>query len=323
MPVAKKTVTKKPVAKKPVAKKVEPVKVEEKEVIIDNTPVVEKEEVEEVFVPEVKADIVKEEVKQSETKSLITKEVKMEAKNIENKWEIKDRQYYLLGNQEAIIRIVRSKGIYYFDEEMGYERELKLTSNQNTPFVDEFKGPARLEHIVFRDGVLMVPKNKQILQKLLSLYHPQKGIVYDEVNNEAEAVDQLSLIEIELEAMNTAMQMDIDLAEAIVRTDVGSAVAKMTSKEIKRDLMLLAKKNPGLFLELANDENIEIRNLGIKAVEKGLIKLSSDQRTFLWGSNSRKLITVPFDENPYSALAAYFKTDDGFEVYQQVAKMLN
>lgn len=322
MPVAKKTVTKKPVAKKPVAKKVEPVKVEEKEVIIDNTPVVEKE-VEEVFVPEVKADIVKEEVKQSETKSLITKEVKMEAKNIENKWEIKDRQYYLLGNQEAIVRIVRSKGIYYFDEDMGYERELKLTSNQITPFVDEFKGPARLEHIVFRDGVLSVPKNKQTLQKLLSIYHPQKGVVYDEVNNEAEAVDQLSLIEIELEAMNTAMQMDIDLAEAIVRTDVGSAVSKMTSKEIKRDLMLLAKKNPALFLELANDENIEIRNLGIKAVERGLIKLSSDQRTFLWGSNSRKLITVPFDENPYSALAAYFKTDDGFDVYQQVAKMLN
>jgi len=322
MAIAKKTVTKKPVAKNPVAKKVVPVKKEEEETIIDNTSVIEKE-VEEVFVPEVKADIVKEEVNQSETKSLITKEVKMETKNIENKWEIKDRQYYLLGNQDAIVRIVRSKSIYYFDEELGYERELKLTSNQKSPFVDEFKGPERLEHIVFRDGVLNVPQNKQVLQKLLSLYHPQKGIVYDEVNNEAEAKDELSTMELELEAMNTAMQMDIDLAEAIVRTDVGSAVSKMTSKEIKRDLMLLAKKNPALFLELANDENIEIRNLGIKAVERGLIKLSSDQRTFLWGSNSRKLITVPFDENPYSALAAYFKTDDGFDVYQQVAKMLN
>lgn len=322
MAIAKKTVTKKPVAKKPVAKKVVPVKKEEVS-IVENTPAIEKEKEEEVFVPEVKADIVEEEIKEPETKSLITKDMKIEEKNIGNEWEIKDRQYYLLGNQDAIVRIVRSKSIYYFDEKLGYERELKLTSNQKTPFVDEFKGPERLEHIVFRDGVLNVPKNKQVLQKLLSLYHPQKGIVYDEVNNEAEAKDELSTMELELEAMNTAMQMDIDLAEAIVRTDIGSAVSSMTSKEIKRDLMLLAKKNPSLFLELANDENISIRNLGIKAVEKGLIKLSGDQRTFLWGSNSRKLITVPFDENPYSALAAYFKTDDGFDVYQQVAKMLN
>ena len=99
-------------------------------------------------------------------------------------------------------------------------------------------------------------------------------------------------------------------------------VSRMTSKELKRDLLLFARNNPELFLELANDENINIRNVGIKAVENGIIALSSDQRTFKWASNDRKLITVPFDENPYSALAAYFKTDEGIEVYQTVEKKL-
>ena len=96
----------------------------------------------------------------------------------------------------------------------------------------------------------------------------------------------------------------------------------MTSKELKRDLLLFARSNPELFLELATDENINIRNIGIKAVENGIIILSSDQRTFKWASNDRKLITVPFDENPYSALAAYFKTDEGVEVFQTVEKRL-
>ena len=73
---------------------------------------------------------------------------------------------------------------------------------------------------------------------------------------------------------------------------------------------------------LVNDENINIRNIGIKAVEQNIIKLSEDQRTFKWASNGRKLMTVPFDENPYSALAAYFKTDEGIEVYQTVEKKL-
>ena len=107
-----------------------------------------------------------------------------------------------------------------------------------------------------------------------------------------------------------------------MRTELGNTVSKMASKELKRDLLLFARNNPILFLELANDENINIRNVGIKAVEEGIIVLSNDQRTFKWATNDRKLITVPFDENPYSALAAYFKTDDGIEVYQSIEKRL-
>ena len=42
----------------------------------------------------------------------------------------------------------------------------------------------------------------------------------------------------------------------------------------------------------------------------------------MWASNDRKLFTVPFDENPYSALAVWFKTDEGIEVFQQVEKKL-
>jgi hypothetical protein len=96
----------------------------------------------------------------------------------------------------------------------------------------------------------------------------------------------------------------------------------MTSKEIKRDLLVFAKRDPQLFLELANDENIHVRNTGLKAAEAGIIKLSDDQRTFKWVSNGRKLMTVPFDENPYSALAAWFKTDEGVEVYKTIEKKL-
>ena len=48
-----------------------------------------------------------------------------------------------------------------------------------------------------------------------------------------------------------------------------------------------------------------------------------DQRVFSWGSNDRKLMNVPFDEHPYSALAAWFKTDEGMEVYSSIEKRLN
>ena len=112
------------------------------------------------------------------------------------------------------------------------------------------------------------------------------------------------------------------MAEAVLRVEVGSGVSNMSSKEIKRDLLLYAKRNPELFLELVNDENVQLRNFGIKAAENGIIKLSNDQRYFIWTSTSRKIMTVPFDEHPYSALAAWFKTDEGMEIYSNIEKRM-
>lgn len=244
------------------------------------------------------------------------------ATEVAPKWEVKDRLYVLRSGKSPLTHTIKSRNLYWFDDEKGYEREVKYAVNQKTPFVDEFKGDAKLEHIVFKDGALFVPKEKQTLQKLLSLYHPLKNRIYSEVDNVKEAEDQLDILEMEIDALTVAKEMDIDQAEAIMRVEIGNNVSKMTSKELKRDLLLFAKSNPVLFLELANDDNINVRNMGIKAVEQGVIILSNDQRTFKWASNDKKLITVPFDENPYSALAAYFKTDDGIEVYQSIEKRL-
>ena len=116
--------------------------------------------------------------------------------------------------------------------------------------------------------------------------------------------------------------MDIDHAEAVLRVEKGSTVSSMSSKEIKRDLLLMAKKNPLAFMEIASDDNVGLRNVAIRAVEQSIIKLSQDQRSFHWGSNDRKLVTVPFDENPYSAMAAWFKTDEGVEVFKTIEKKL-
>jgi len=124
----------------------------------------------------------------------------------------------------------------------------------------------------------------------------------------------------EIDALNAAKSMDIDQAEAILRVEIGSEVSKMTSREIKRDLLMFAKSNPSLFIDLANDENVQLRNFAVKAVEADIVKLSDDQRTFVWSSNGKKLITVPFDEHPYSAMAAFFKTDEGLEVFRSIEK---
>jgi len=243
-------------------------------------------------------------------------------------WEIKDRTYVLVSKKTPVMMTIPSKHtakrpLLWFDENKGYERELRYATNKNSVFADEQEGHVTLAHIAIRNGSLFVPRNKQNLQKLLSIYHPLKDVIYKEVDERKDAEDQLDVMNLELDAQNAAAKMEIDDAEAILRVEIGNAVSKMTTKEIKRDLRLFAKNNPRLFIELANDENVGLRNIGIKAVEAGILKLAEDQRTFTWKATGRKVMTVPFDENPYSALAAYFKTDDGIGIYQSIEKRLS
>ena len=242
-------------------------------------------------------------------------------------WEIKDRIYYLKSNKSPLTFTIPGKhtkkhALLYFDEKTGKQREIRYATNQDSPFVDEQKGEATLGHIIFKDGDLKVPKEKQNLQKLLSLYHPLKGRMYEEFSAVQEASDDLDILDLQIDALNAARNMDVDQAEAILRVEKGSEVNSMSSKELKRDLLIFARNNPGLFINLANDDNVQLRNVAIRAQEAGIIALSQDQRTFTWGSNGRKLMNVPFDENPYSAFAAFLKTDEGVEIYKSIDKKL-
>lgn len=243
-------------------------------------------------------------------------------------WEIKDRTYILTSNRSPITFTIPSKhtskhALLYFDKENGEQKEIRYATNQPSPFAKEQQGEATLGHIIFKDGSLFVPKEKQNLQKVLSLYHPLKNKLYKELDQVEIAEDELDILELQIDALNAARGMDIDHAEAILRVELGSKVSTMSSKELKRDLLLFAKMSPGLFLDLANDENVQLRNFAIQATEANIIRLSDDQRYFTWASNGRKLMEVPFDENPYSAFAYFLKTDEGVEIYKSIDKKIN
>jgi hypothetical protein len=257
-----------------------------------------------------------------------TKEKKAPAPKQEVKketWEYKDRNYYLVKGEPLTYTLPSRHSARYplvwFDSEAGYERELRYATNHKSIFVDEQKGAVTLKHIVFEKGHLKVPKEKRNLQEFL-LKHPHKDLIFKEHDQVVEAEDHYDYLELEIAALNIAYDMDVDKAEAILRVEKGSSVSQLSSKELKRDLLIFAKKNPKLLIDLSEDENIELRNFAIKAVETQIISLDSDQRTFKWASNGRKLMTVPFEENPYSAMAVWFKTDEGLEVYKSIQKKL-
>ena len=226
------------------------------------------------------------------------------------KWELKDRTYKLKDMSPLTYKI-RSSKMLWFDEDKGVNREIRYANNQKSLFVEDQDKYAQLDHVVFENGLLVVPRENPLLQQLLSIYHPDKWL-WEELDAVQEAKDDIDIIELEIEHL-----------EAILRTEVGSDVVKMSTKEIKRDCYLFAKNNPELFIEVANDEDIKLRNLANRAVESHLVNLTDDNTVFKWAKNGKTIMKVPFDEHPYTAFARFLKTDKGVDVMKAIQKKLS
>ena len=248
-----------------------------------------------------------------------------EIKALEEGWEIKDRVYKLNVGSPLTWTIqtkhTRKKPLLYFDEEKGFNREIRYATNQRSIFVDEQDGYVTLGHVIFEDGMLVVPRSNQPLQKLLSIYHPKAGNQWKEIDNDKKAKDSVEVMEKVLDALNLVTELEESHLISVLRTEHGSTVSQWTPAQVKRMGFALANKNPKLFIELANDEEIQLRNTAVLASEAGIIKLVNNNTQFVTTSG-KKLFTVPFDENPYQAIARWFKTDEGVDILKSIEKKL-
>ena len=250
----------------------------------------------------------------------MTTQEKSSSIQVEKDWEFKDRVYILAGNHSPVTYTIQTKHtprkpLLWFDEGLKINRELRLATNQKSLFADEQNGYSTLTHVIFQDGVLNVPRTEVTMQKMLSLYHPLKGNLWIEADAAKDAEDEIDLLEFEMEALNLVQTLDIEHLEAIMRTELGSAVSTMSSRELKRDAYRFAKSQPALFIEISEDEDIKLRNLANRAVEQGVILLTDDNTVFKF-ANGKKILTV-------AALSQYFKTDDGVMLMKSLTKKLN
>ena len=248
-----------------------------------------------------------------------------EIKTAEKDWEIKDRVYRLNVGAPLTWTIqskhTRKKPLLWFDEEQGYNREIRYATNQKSIFVDEQDGYVTMGHVIFEDGMLHVPKNNQPLQKLLSIYHPNAHTQWSELDPDKKAKDTVEVLESKLDALNMVSELDESHLISILRTEHGSEVTRWTPSQVKRMGFALADKDPSLFVELAKDDEIQLRNTAVMAQEAGIIKLTNNNTQFVTTSG-KKLFTVPFDENPFQAIARWFKTDEGVDVLKSIEKKL-
>ena len=240
------------------------------------------------------------------------------------KLEYKAKSYRLKGGESPLSYMLASRHssrspLLHFNEETGVNEPLRYARNQKSPFENEQDGNAILEPIVFEDGMLTVSKENQVLQKFLSL-HPSNGFVFEEINKERDAAAELEQVEFELEAQIEAKKITKDTSKLtqICRVLMGNAVENMTTAELKRDILVYAKNNPEDFLDTLNDPMLELMDDVYQFFNLSLLSTRNNGKDVYYNlpNNKKKMLTIPFGEDPNFIVASFMKSDDGLEVYK-------
>ena len=241
-----------------------------------------------------------------------------------------NKAYRLLKDHQPLSYMLASRHssrspLLYFDEEQGINRPLRYARNQKSPFEDGQDGNAILEPIVFEDGMLMVEKQNQALQQFLH-YHPSNGMVFEEINSERDAAEELEWVELELEAQLEAKKITKDVARltSVCRVLMGNGVDKMTVPELKRDILLYAKNRPEDFMDTINDPMLELMDTVHQFFMSGFISFRNGNKDVYYNlpNNKKKMLTIPYGEDPNYIIGSFLQSDEGLEVYKLLKNKL-
>jgi hypothetical protein len=231
-----------------------------------------------------------------------------------------DKTYKLKSNATPISFTLPSRNtsrfpLLYFDEENNTNRALRYARNQKSPFEDEQDGNFILEPVIFDDGFLNVSRTNPVLQQFLH-YHPMNGSVFVEVDKTVDAAKEVEDLNFEVDALIEARQLSIEQLEVVSRVMFQKDVTTVSTAELRRDVLIYAKREPKSFLEILNDPLLKLQSNVQLFFAHNLLQFRNGQREvwFNTKSNKKKMMSIPFGEDPYETVALFLKSDDGLEV---------
>ena len=150
-------------------------------------------------------------------------------------------------------------------------------------------------------------------------------MVFEEINNARDAQEELELAEMQLNAQIMAKELSVDKLVTVCRVFLGGSVDKMSTAELKRDVLMFSKESPEDFMNILNDPMLELQDTVIQMFSSGVLQFKNNQKDvhFNYKKNKKRMLTVPFGEDPYYIVASYFQSDEGIESYKMLKKSLN
>jgi hypothetical protein len=204
--------------------------------------------------------------------------------------------------------------LMWFDEKLQQNRALRYAINQKSPFEDEQDGNAVVEPIIFEDGFLSVPRTNPVLQEFLH-YHPLNGIVFTEVDEQKEADEEVADMNLEIDALIAARELSMQQIETLTRVMFDKDPSVISTEILRRDILVYAKMEPIEFLNILNDPDLQFQAKIRMFFENRLLSLRNNDREvwFNTSTNKKKMLSVPFGEDPYAIVGHFLQSDEGID----------
>jgi len=232
----------------------------------------------------------------------------------------KDRTYIQKGTRAKSLTIRTSHTInnpLQWIDEKGVPRSLRYATNQSSIFMDEQDGDVILGRIVMIDGVLKVPSTNMVLQEFLDK-HPHNGVLFEEFDPEAKAEKEFSQEELNYKAMKCIFDANVTTLNSLGLALFGGKSKKLTTSELKRDLIIEAKKDPKTVIDLANDSDLSLLALASDALDAGLLTKKNDKIY----AGEDLVLEIPYNADVEETIKQYMKTKDGAKLKKYIETKL-
>ena len=135
-------------------------------------------------------------------------------------------------------------------------------------------------------------------------------------------VDELN---IEIDALSEARHLSIEQIEMLTRVMFGTDPSRLTTSELKRDILVFAKKEPKEFLNILKDPELKFQSKVRLFFENKLLMMRNNEKEVWYNTstNKKKMLSIPFGEDPYQITASFLKSDDGIESLKMLETIMN
>lgn len=125
--------------------------------------------------------------------------------------------------------------------------------------------------------------------------------------------------------MIEARSLSIAQLETLTRVLFSKDPSRISTDEMKRDILVYAKREPQEFMSIVNDPVLKLQATVHKCFEEGLIKYRNKNKEvwFNTKANKTRLCTIPFGEDPIYIVSSYFQSDDGIDALKHLEQLLD
>tara|TARA_R110000796_G_scaffold23144_1_gene66654 strand:- start:2426 stop:3244 length:819 start_codon:yes stop_codon:yes gene_type:complete len=254
---------------------------------------------------------------------------------------LKTKEYRLCDNRRGLMLILKTgkdkkKRLMVWDEKSEISRPIRHCPSEKSIFIDEQTEYAFVEPILFLSGYLEVDRTKQITQKFLD-NHPDNavngGSWFEEINDEQEAEDDLTLEELKNDVYNAvrkkALEADgeyeLEAVVAVLENSVQKA-SEMQLNSLKRRIYQQVQSNVEYFTDdngnvnIFEDEYIMRKFFVLRAIKEGIIKKSINGKSMVWVKDNSAIASAPRGLELVEYFADFLGTDEGLLVSEEIKK---